>query len=109
MRYDLDGRDKTITLSGDGLDKSRRLARILQPLPNLENGRPDTRIDVREDIGGPQALGDVFACDQFASTLEQQEEHLHRLSRQRNAASVPTRFVRRHIHFDLPEAVRHGA
>ena len=53
------------------LREAGRFAGILQPLPDLEDGRPDTSLNVCEDIGRPQALGDVFARDQFPSTFEQ--------------------------------------
>ena len=61
MRDDFDRRDEPITSSRPRSGQSGALAGIPQPLPNPEDGRLDAGIHVGKDIGGPQALGDLFA------------------------------------------------
>ena len=84
------------------------IARVAQHLPNLENGRVDAGIEIGEDVRTPQPLRDVLARHQLLSALQQQQEEIHRLPRERHAAPLAPHLVGGHIDFEISEAVGHG-
>src|SRR6187401_3360092 len=109
MSHDLYGRDKAIALSWHSLDELRRLARVAQRLPDLENGRVDPGVGVGEDIRPPQPLRQVLARHQFSATLQQQQEQIHRLPRESNAALFATQLVRGCVQLEACEAEGHAS
>ena len=67
-----------------------------------------TGIEVAERGFAPEPRRDLLVRYQFLPVLQQQEEQLHWLSRESNAAAVTPQFVRRHIELEVPEAEGHA-
>ena len=108
-RHNLYRRDKPIALARHRLDVSGLRARVAQPLPNLENCRASASNAIDEDVRRPQPLRDVVVRYQFLWTLQQQEEEIHWLPREPNAAPAAPQLIGGDIDLELSEAVDHAS
>jgi hypothetical protein len=66
----------------------------------------DTGLDVHEDVRAPQPLDDIGARDELPTTLDQEDQQIHRLPLESNRAPVVAQFVRGEIEHEIAEAKR---
>ena len=90
----LDGRDESIPLARNGLDERGSIRRIAQSLPDLADRGVDAGLDVDEHVLAPQSIDDVATGDELTSTLDQQDQEVHRLPPEFDRAALPAQLVR---------------
>ena len=100
----LDGCDESIPLARNGLHERGSIRRIAKSLPDFADRGVDAGLDVNEDVFAPQPLDDVAAGDELTSTLDQQDQEVHRLPFEFHRASLPAQLVRRDIELEVAEA-----
>src|SRR6202012_5340788 len=74
--------DEAIALAGDGLEEARVFGIVAQGLADLADGGVDAVLGVDEDLGVPEALGDLGAGDEAAFGGGEEDEELERLALQ---------------------------
>jgi hypothetical protein len=99
--------DEAIADTGDGLDVAGRGGRVPEGVAKFLDGLVEAVIEVDKDVGGPEALAEFVAGDDFAGALEEQSQELQRLLRQGEFGPVPAELPGFEI--ELKEAkVNHG-
>src|SRR5688572_22971659 len=68
----------------------------------------NTGIEVEMDARAPQPFGDVLTRNQFLWTLQQEQQEVHRLTRQPDAVAAVSQFVSEDVDLEFAEAVLHG-
>ena len=68
----------------------------------------NTRIEVNEDVRSPQSMGDLLARDQLSGALDQQQQHIHWLTRQPHATPRAPQVVGGDVEFAVAKSVGHA-
>ena len=66
----------------------------------------DTRFDLDEHILFPKPRNDLRACDQFAATLHEQDEQVHRLALEPHGPPITTQLICTDIELEGTEATQ---
>jgi hypothetical protein len=84
-----DWSDEPVAFSHHRLDEARFLGIIAQHLTYLANGGVDAVLGVDEDFGAPEPLHNFCSGDEVSVSGRQENQQLHRLPFQPQAASGP--------------------
>src|ERR1700739_169271 len=93
--------DEAISLSDYGLEETWFVGAVAKSRANLPHDVVDVLFAVNEQIGAPEFLDDFFARHHLLAASGEQDEQLHRLFRQLDAAAGPAQFVTAQVELDL--------
>src|SRR6516162_7212202 len=75
----IDRPDEAIPSPGYGLNEAGTLSVVIQRRPKPFHGIVQALLEVHERVGRPQLLLQLFSSDGLARTLQQHDQHGHRL------------------------------
>src|ERR1017187_9315022 len=99
--------NKPVSPPRHSLHEPRTLRRISQRLPNLVDGRIEVVINIHKGVR-PEALLQFLPRDQVARALQQDGEHLERLSAEPQLHAILAHLARLYVCFKCAEAYKPG-
>jgi hypothetical protein len=99
----LDGGDETVSAAGERLYIAWTGGGIAEGFPYFIDRGIQAVIEVDEGVGGPEALLDLFAGDDFSGSFEEQGEDLEGLSLEAELDAALPQFARAEIEFENSE------
>src|SRR5579884_3405628 len=105
IRDDLDRCNETVASARLGFDETRVRGGVAQRFAQLVDSSIQAVVEIDEGIGGPEAVAEVFAGDDIARALEQDNQYLERLFLELDFAAIAKEFARADIGFEDSEAI----
>ena len=104
-RFSVDrhGRGEAIPFPDHRFDEVGPIRIVAQHHSDLANGCVDALIDINENGRAPKPVRDLFACNQFSTSLYQEEEQFHGLPFEAQNALAPLQPIPRLVKCVIPE------
>jgi len=99
-----DGSNPPVALSRESLDKLRPFSVVVQCIPEPAHCLAETVLEVNKRVGRPKPLSKFFSRDQFAGTLQQDQQNLEGLALEGKFFSVSPHFGGNQINLEVAEA-----